>query len=299
MPRVIEIADETVCSLGDCAAALASEGFDPMDEDSLAHAAKWLRRLGNDRNFLGDILVENLAARHREEPEGQSYGPQSIVLTPHDGSCFVRANIWPGEADHLLKASGHSPFLYGLPHDHNFHFLTLGYFGPGYWSEYYEFDYQEVTGWRGEPVRLTPMGRHRLEPDRIMLYRAHRDVHLQLPADSLSVSVNLMHTNPVMGWLDQYRFDVARQEVGAIINHGSTDAFLRIAVALGGDEAMDLAEGFARTHPSERMRLTAWDALASATADSAARDRLWSRAEAAGSRLVAMEAAARRAAIAA
>ncbi|MFM5930741.1 MAG: transposase [Novosphingobium sp.] len=298
MPRVIEYADETACSLAECADALGTKGFDPLDEDSLAHAALWLRLLGNNDHFIGDLLVENLALRHHEDSDRQSYGPQSIVLSDHRGNCFLRANIWPGKDDHLLQASGRSPFLYDMPHDHNFHFLTLGYFGPGYWSDYYEYDYSEVAGWQGEAVRLKPMGRERLEPGKLMLYRAHHDVHRQLPADALSVSVNVMHANPALGWLDQYRFDVDGGKLGAIISHGSTDAFLRVAVAMGGDEALDLAETFAVRHPSDRMRLTASDALASRLLDAAARDAFWAKAEASGSRMVAAEARARRAALA-
>jgi hypothetical protein len=64
---------------------------------------------------------------------------------------------------------------------------------------------------------------------------------------------------------------------------------------LGGAEALDLAESFARAHPSHRMRLAAWEALARVEEDAAGRDVLWRRAEASGSRLVAMEAKARRA----
>ncbi|MEP6867710.1 MAG: transposase, partial [Novosphingobium sp.] len=270
MPRLIDLADAQACSLDDCADALAARAFDPLDEDSLMHGAQWLRRLGNNADFLGDLLIRNLADRHRAEPDGQSYGPQSIVLSPHRGDCFLRANVWPGTSDHLLAASGASPFLYGMPHDHNFHFLTLGYFGPGYESDYYEYDYDSVAGWQGEAVDLRFTGRQQLSPGKLMLYRAHHDVHRQLPAESLSVSINIMHTNPAMGWLDQYRFDVDGGKLGGIISHGSSDAFLRIAVALGGEESRDLAWNFARHHPSDRMRLTAFDALASQCADAAA-----------------------------
>ncbi len=295
MPRVIDLADEASCGLAECADVLASRGFDPLDEESLAHGAAWLRKLGNDQSFLGDLLVDNLALRHREEPAGQAYGPQSIMLSSHRGNCFLRANVWPGKDDHLLQASGNSPFFYDMPHDHNFHFLTLGYFGPGYWSDYYEYEYAEVSGWQGEPVALKPMGRQRLDPGKLMLYRAHHDVHRQLPADELSVSLNIMHTNPAMGWLDQYRFDADAGTVGGIISHGSSDAFLRIAVALGGAESHDLAETFARNHPSDRMRLTAFSALASAALDDGARDGVWARAELGGSLMVAMEAKTQRA----
>ena len=50
---------------------------------------------------------------------------------------------------------------------------------------------------------------------------------------------------------------------------------------------------FARRHPSERMRLTALEAQAGVL-EPAGRDALWRRAEASGSRLIALEARRRR-----
>ena len=297
MPLVIELADETAIGVEECAEALGASGFDPRDPASLDHAARQLRRLGNDRLFLGDLLLDELASRHREEPASQSYGPQVVMLSPPRGSFFLRANIWPSASEHMMRASGSASFVYGLPHDHNFNFLTLGYLGPGYWSDYYEYDFAEVAGYRGEPVDLRFIERARLEPDKLMLYRAHVDVHAQLPADELSVSLNVMHTTGAQGWLDQYRFDVEQGTVAGILSQGASEAFLRIAVGLGGEEAKDLAHRFARHHPSDRMRLHALDALASVT-DTAGRDAMWREAEGAGSRLVAMEARARRAELA-
>lgn len=293
MPCLIDVADAASCSLGDCAAALDAVPFDPADADSLAHAALWLRRLGNNREFLGDVLVESLANRHRDEP-AQGYGPQVIMLTSPGSSSFLRCAVWPGAGEGVLGASGGEAFVYGLPHDHNFSFLTHGYFGPGYWSEFYEYDYDGVTGWTGEIANLRPMGRHRLEPDRIMLYRAHVDVHLQLPADALSVSVNVMHAVPAIRWLDQYTFDVDKGTIASNVDCGPSETFLRLAVGLGGAEALDLAERFARSHPSDRLRMTAWEALATRETDAARRDAVWAVAEGSGSRLVAMEARARR-----
>jgi hypothetical protein len=296
MPRVIVVTDPASASLAECVDAVSAKGFDPGDDDSLAHAALWLRRLGNDREFLGDILIEQLAQRHHEDADDNAYGPQVMMLAPPCGDFFIRANIWPSLGEHMVRASGGDSFVLGLPHDHNFNFLTLGYFGPGYWSDYYEYDYDAVTGFRGESVpSLRFIERSRLEPGKIMLYRAHLDVHAQGAADSLSVSLNIMHTSGAQGWLDQYRFDVERREVGGIISLGPSDAVLKAAVGLGGEEAIDLAHRFARMHPSDRLRLAAWDALVAREADDTARDALWREAEGAGSRLVAMEARARRA----
>ena len=63
MPRVIDLADDRPASLAECVDALAASGFDPGDEESLHHAAGWLRRLGNDQDFLGDVLID-LLRRH-------------------------------------------------------------------------------------------------------------------------------------------------------------------------------------------------------------------------------------------
>lgn len=287
MPRVMHCTDAGQVTLDEAMEDLALSGFDPRDEDSLAHATRVLRRLGNNRSFLAEMMVDELTHRHRVQEDTNAYGPQVIMLGRAGTDCMLRAALWPSEQEAMMKGSGGEAFVYDLPHDHNFSFLTLGYFGPGYWSDFYEVDYESIDGWRGEPVTLRPMGRQRLEEGQIMLYRAHVDVHAQLPADSLSVSLNILHTGGAQAWLDQYRFDVERGQVAGMLAHGSSEAFLRIAVGTGNAEAFDLAERFALGHPSDRMRLHAWGALASVAGD---RDVVWARAERSGSRLVAQEA---------
>ncbi len=296
MPRVIDVPDAEACTLGDCIAALETDGFDPLDETSLIHAAGWLRRLGNNRDFLADMLLAELKARHHEDDRASSYGPQVIMLSPLGGEFFLRANIWPSPDEHLFRASGAGTFVYGLPHDHNFDFLTLGYVGPGYWSDYWEYDHESVAGAIDEPAGLRFVERSRLEPGKILHYRAHRDVHSQHPPDALSVSLNVMHAGGAQGWLDQYRFDVERDRIAGVLSPGASEVFLRIAVGLGVPEALDLADRFARAHPSDRMRLSALDAQAGALKPDE-RDVLWRRAETSGSRLVALEAKRQRSAI--
>lgn len=298
MPRLIELVDSAIATVAECYDEIAAPGFDPSDEESLANAARQLRRLGNNREFLGDILLDQLAERHREDESTSSYGPQSLVLSRTDQGFFIRANVWPSKQEAIMRASGDASFVYGLPHDHNFSFLTHGYFGPGYWSDYYEFDYEAIDGYCGEAAGLRFVERARLEPDKLMLYRAHVDVHAQMAPDALSVSLNIMHATAAQGWLDQYSFDTEADTVASILGHGASEAFIRIAVGLGGEEAKDLAHRFARHHPSDRMRLHALDALASIAPDLAARDALWSAAEGMGSRMVAMEAKLRRAELA-
>jgi len=299
MPKVIELVDRQSCALDEAIAAIDCTGYDPEDDGSLHNAALWLRRLGNNRDFLGDLLIEELAQRHRDEVRGNNYSAQVVMLSTPHRDFFIRANLWPSADERMVRASGGDVFAIGLPHDHNFNFLTLGYFGPGYWSDYYEYDYGEVVGWRGEPVpSLRFIERARLEPGKLMLYRAHLDVHTQYPADALSVSLNIMHTTGAQAWLDQYRFDTDLATIATMLAPPPSEAFLRVAVGLGGAEALDLAERFARHHPSDRLRLAAWDCLAAREECPAVRDRMWSRAEQSGSRLVQAEAKLRRAELA-
>lgn len=298
MPRLIDCADTAEHDLAGCLDALGDRGFDPDDEASLAAAATALRRLGNDRSFLGDLLVDQLKQRHREIGESSAYGAQSIVLSRPRGGCFLRANIWPSERDACFRSSGAKTFVYGLPHDHNFSFLTLGYLGPGYASDYYEYDYERAAGYTGETPGLRFIERSALSQGKLMLYRAHRDIHSQLPAERLSVSLNILRIHPAEGWFDQYGFDLESGAITGVLNPTATETFLRCAVGLGGEGALEMAAHFGRHHPSDRLRLASYEARA-LLCEAPEADALWREAETSGSLMLAREATARRAALAA
>ncbi|AIT79995.1 hypothetical protein [Novosphingobium pentaromativorans] len=299
MAQLIESREPSAASLSECIEALAMWGFDPSEQESVDHAAHWLRRLGNDRRFLGDLLIDLLAG-FAPSPGAvdaiSSGGPQSIVLaTPGRGNFCIRANIWPAADDYAMRASGAGAFGYGVAHDHNYDFLTLGYFGPGCEIENFEYDGRSVSGRKGEAVALKKLNRVRLRKGRMYRYRAHRDIHRLNPPSALSVSLKLVHTQAVQGWLNHYEFDTREARISRVLGHGPSETFLRVAVALGSDRAKDLANDFGRSHPSERMRLNAWEALAACAQSEEARDEVWRSAEESGSRLVAQVAKCRRA----
>lgn len=300
MPRVMHCDDNSSCSLEQTIDALAVLEFDPSDEEKLQSAAIWLKRLGNNRTFLADVLLDQIAGRSNTATALDSgYGPQAIMLSPRyegeKGGMFLRANIWPAENDLCFQTSGARSFVYGVPHDHNFSFLTCGYSGPGYRSDYYVYDYKEVTGYAGEKVDLRFVERSALEPGKVMLYRAHRDIHSQLPPEALSVSLNVMHIDPAQCWFDQYGFDLERGEVTRLLNGNTTEVFMRVAVAGGSEEALDFAEWVGRSHPSDRLRLASFEARAAIAADP---DALWREGEVCGSRMVTAVATERRASLA-
>jgi hypothetical protein len=264
MARVIPCDAQDAIGLEELVQALNDDGFDPADEESFAAAAPLLRRLANNRDFLAELALAELKDRCTRQSLENRYSSQVLMLHRASEKFFIRANFWPSERDPVLKASGTSPFFYHVPHDHNFSFLTVGYLGPGYWSEYYEYDFDKVVGLPGEKVDLRYVEKSRLEQGKVMLYRAHRDVHDQLPADDMSVSINIMEASNRLPFLDQYRFDVKKCEIAGILTRTASEALLALAANHDGGNARDLVESFADNHPCGRIRFAALRELAGA-----------------------------------
>ncbi len=263
MARVLPCSEERVLSLGDLIQALNDESFDPWDEESFAAAAPLLKGLANNRDFLAEIAIAELKDRCTRQSLENRYSSQVIMLHRASEKYFIRANFWLSERDSLFKTSGASPFFYHRPHDHNFSFLTVGYLGPGYWSEYYEYDYEKVGGLPGEKVDLRFIEKSKLDQGKVMLYRAHRDVHNQLPADDMSISINIMEASNKLPFLSQYQFDVKKCEVAGILTRTSSEALLALAANHEGN-GRDLVESFAAHHPCDRIQFAALRELAGA-----------------------------------
>jgi hypothetical protein len=277
MPLVIDAQTDRKMALEELVDLLERE-FDPDDEEGMAAFGMPLRRLANDHRFLGDLVIEELKRHCSSQSERNHYSSQVILLHGQSKKFLIRANFWPAQQDSVMVNSGSDPFFYGLPHDHNFSFLTVGYLGPGYWSDYYECDGNASLGFPGEKVDLRFVERSRLSQGKVMLYRRHRDVHSQLPPDSLSVSINILAISPTSEFRDQYRFDTGRSEIGGIINASGLETLVRLSAHYGGGNGADLVDTFARTHPSERIRFAAYRARAEATPDCTARAAIYEAA---------------------
>src|SRR5437868_2052006 len=223
MPRIVTCPETDAITLAELIEALNDPRFDPTDEDSFAAAGPLLKRLANNRDFLAEIALAELKDRCHRQSASNRYSSQVIMLHRASEKYFLRANFWPSPRDSVFKTSGTSPFFYHVPHDHNFSFLTVGYLGPGYWSDYYEYDYGSVVGYPGESVNLRFVEKSRLEQGKVMLYRAHKDIHLQLPADAMSVSINILETSHSSVFRDQYQFDVEHQTIAGIMTRTSLE----------------------------------------------------------------------------
>jgi hypothetical protein len=220
-----------------------------------------LAGLANNRDFLADRVIAELKASYRDQLAANRYSAQVFLLHRSRRGYFIRANMWPAERDAAYAASGAAAFAYGLPHDHNFSFLTVGYWGPGYISDYYDYDAEAVDGRLGEPLNLRFVERSSLSEGTMMLYRAHRDIHSQLPPERLSVSLNIMDEGEAVPWRDQYIVDLESGTIARRPTVTAAEMLLRCAVHLT-DEGRDIADHFAAAHPVPRVRATALAALA-------------------------------------
>lgn len=271
MPRLIDPGEGAAIGLDELVEALDASDFDMRDEDSFAALGPLLARLGRNRDFLAGLAAEELKQRCAAQSDANGYGAQVFLLRPPNGRYVLRANFWPARGDAVVRASGTAPFFYDMPHDHNFSFLTVGYLGPGYWSDYYDYDVTALAGVPGEAAGLRFVERARLEPGKLMLYRARHDVHIQLPPDRFSVSLNILGYDRGQPWWDQFRFDVAAGTIAEGLTTTPSEALVALAAQFGGGNGVDLAEHFAARHPSARMRMTALAALASRADDAAVR----------------------------
>ena len=261
MPRLIGPPASPAFDIEEVTARLDERGVDLTDEVSIARCADLLAGLGLNPDFLADRVLVALKASYADQLELNRYSAQVFLLHRSPRGFYLRANMWPSERDSVFTASGPAAFSYGVPHDHNFSFLTAGYFGPGYVSDYYDYDPETVDGRLGEPLNLKFVERSSLSKGKIMLYRAHRDIHSQLPPESLSVSLNIMDEGEHVPWRDQYIVDLQRGTIAKRPTLTSSEMLLRCAVHLTGN-GKDVAEEFAKAHPVPRVRANAIGALA-------------------------------------
>lgn len=272
MPRPITPPPGPPLTLTEVTATLDQHGVDLTDEASIHRCATLLAGLQRNRTFLADHLIAALQSGAADHPTSR-YSAQVILLHRSPRSWYLRANIWPAATDAAYASSGAAAFSYGVAHDHNFNFLTIGYFGPGYVSDHWEVDPEAIDGRHAEPLDLTFTGRSRLSEGQMHLYRAHRDLHCQLPPASLSVSLNIMDEGEHVPWRDQYIVDPGREageragqrspSIARRPTLTSGELLLRCAVHLSAD-AQVIANHVAQTHPVPRVRANAIAALAAA-----------------------------------
>ncbi|MCG6120945.1 MAG: hypothetical protein MEP44_09905, partial [Blastomonas sp.] len=86
----------------------------------------------------------------------------------------------------------------------------------------------------------------------------------QYPPETLSVSINLMHSAPEQRWRDQFRYDLERGTIATVVTRCTGDTLARLALALQPEDSRGLIEDIAEHHATERLR---WSAILALSED--------------------------------
>lgn len=237
----IEIADESTITFEEFLEELRERRLEANEPDQLMSLAPLLKRLGNNRKFLAERILDEMS-RPYELQRSNPYDPQVFLLHGGDENFpyLIRACFWPSTKDSIMRSSQPRTFAYEHPHSHNFSFLTIGYHGPGYVSDYFLYDDRKVIGVENEDVELINTGRKQLSPGAIFFYRANVDVHEQHPPESFSISLNIVQLNPRVEERNQYIFDTRRRRISAVENKKPTAVMAYLAAAIGEEECTEL-----------------------------------------------------------
>jgi len=250
------------------------KNVDSRDEESLCDAALMLKALSNNKDFFTDRLNNELQ-NWEDFQNFNQYTSQTFTFWS-EGDLWVRANLWvPPTVIPEEQTWTNEMFYYLVPHDHNFSFITVGFFGSGYETTIYEYDHDKVTGDLGEKVDLRFLETTRLSEGKIMLYRANKDIHSQLHPEDFSISLNLLAATPEHGYDDQYCFDL---NAGVISSHVATSNSTRLMLCnlakyIGNSRSVNLLESIAERHPAPKVRFEALTSLAALEPDE--RERIW------------------------
>jgi hypothetical protein len=243
----------------------------PDDFESMEACAGYLAGFARNKTILADLVNESIRSLLSSRTVAPVRTPQSFLIGVEE-SFYVRCNLWM-PLDPALQSKAFQERLYSLevPHDHNFSFLTVGYLGPGYSTDVFEYDRSGVDGRIGESVDLRPSGSYTLGVGDVMLYRQGIDVHVQHQPPAPSASINIMFLSEYAAREWQYLFDLEERRISGLSGSSmrSQHELLALAGEVGDSETAGLLEEISRKSPSSQTRragVAALEALTTAMA---------------------------------
>lgn len=256
-----------------------SNNVDELDVDSIAESALVLNRLSKNRTLLNDTLLEPLKQNASGiQPENRYTDATFMLGSAKNGRLLVRANLWKVPK----KRAGsdlyeNNLYSYHLPHDHNFDFLTVGFFGPGYVTDLYTYDYDMAKGRIGVPADFKFAERTDLPVGKVMLYEKSKDVHTQHHPISPSISINLLALTDEQTTRQQFFFDVEQGTTSSYVSGmiSSRVSMIDMIGHLGLLDALEPLEAIVERHPCARTRASAANSILTIAPDE--RERILSR----------------------
>jgi hypothetical protein len=247
-----------------------------------------LQLLGANREFIRDALLDEVR-RIQNERTLTSFAPQSFTI--YRAPPFsLRLNLWLPQIGSSRKIKQEARiFSYDRAHDHNFSLLTVGAAGPGYKTRVWEYDPGSIKGYNGEPVEMTYLEDTMLPLGKGMIYRPSRDIHIQIPPDEPSMSLNLLIAEKEIVEVPQYFFDLNANSLLIMTDNeiGRRTSFLEAVGHFADENCASLLFDVARQSPNPSIRAAAMRAIRTGFPESG--DEIENLAEADGHPLVLRE----------
>ncbi|MBW6528327.1 hypothetical protein KZ813_15910 [Sphingomonas sp. RHCKR7] len=238
-----------------------NDNVDEQDLDSLAASAEMLYRLTLNNSLLNDHILGPLkASLDQVQPKNQYTDATFLLGTAKMGGLLVRANLWkPLKAINGSTAYEADIYSYDVPHDHNFDFLTAGYYGLGYRTDIFSYETRDLSLVEGESVEITHVKTMNLTPDDLILFEKSRDIYTQIPPKSPSISINLLCVTNAQALTQQCFFDIDKKKLSGYAN-GPTSTrvqMIKMVEVIGIKDAVDLLIPIICRHPCVRTRAAA------------------------------------------
>ncbi|WP_156170332.1 hypothetical protein [Luteimonas sp. FCS-9] len=189
------------------------------------------------------ILNQDLLEDHFKSLElnGAPGVSQSIMLAARE-HFYVRAMIWPAIPASEMSAANLFKYAYCVPHDHNFSFLTIGYFGPGYRTKFFRSGRGAREVAISDKVLIEESEEIVLERGDCAIVYEYDDVHVQYPPSSLSISINLV---PRSKFKFKQAFMTHQGEVVTALDASSQRDFLKeMANFIGSDRLVQSVDAY-------------------------------------------------------
>ena len=224
--------------------------LDPRSDDSVVALTPQLQALGSNKRFVARFLAEHLD--RADFQQDNAYADSAMVLARRP-TYTVRVVGWPPAEMHFYANADPDP----IAHTHSFSLLTYGYLGPGYNTEIYSCDPDELARCAvGDPVTIGPVQRATLTEGSTLFFPAFRVAHVQQTPREYSVSLNLMVHQPNPRGFEQYFISPLRRVltgIGGTQTEGA-ESILRLASRLPRTKTRAALAHIAATHALPTIR---------------------------------------------
>jgi len=230
--------------------------------EAMQAVAEKFQGLAANREFIRDALLAELN-RIANERHLATFAPQSFII--HRAAPFsLRLNLWLPPAGSSRKVEQEARiYSYDRAHDHNFSLLTVGVAGPGYKTRIYEYDSHSIEGYDGEPVEMTFLEDTMLPLGKAMIYRPHHDIHVQMPPEQPSMSLNLLIEEKEIVEMPQYFFNLETRSLVTMNENevGRRVSFLEAVGHFADENCASLLFDVARQNRNPSIRAAAVHAI--------------------------------------